>query len=93
MYKRQELVLLPPGLERFHGAVLEAIALQQTFFEAAVPRRAGGASMQEIYTIPEGHTASSKLIEAWGAIEAKYPGWSPAVKDSVYHHLCGLDLF
>lgn len=85
--------VVPEGLERFHGAVLEAIALQKTFFEAAAPRRAGGASMQEVHTIPEGRAASGKLLEAWGAIEARYPGWGPAVKDSVYHHLCGLDLF
>lgn len=84
---------VPDGLERFQGAVLEAVALQTTFFEQAVPRRAGGASMEEVHGIPEGRAASGKLMEAWGAIEARYPGWGPAVKDSVYHHLCGLDLF
>lgn len=84
---------VPNGLEPFHAKVIEAIELHRAFFDQAVPRAAGGASMEQIHQIPEGRTASGKLLEAWGIISARYTAWSPAVKDSVYHHLCGLDLF
>jgi hypothetical protein len=84
---------VPDGLEDFQQDVLGALDLQRRFFEAAVARRADGASMDEVLALPAGHEASGKLVHAWGLMSARYGAWSPEVKDSVYHHLCALDLF
>ncbi len=37
--------------------------------------------------------ASARLIAAWGKMSARYPAWSAETRDSIYHHLCALDLF
>jgi hypothetical protein len=37
--------------------------------------------------------ASSRLIAAWGRMQARYPGWPSETRESIYHHLCALDLF
>jgi len=26
-------------------------------------------------------------------MQARYPAWPPETRDSIYHHLCALDLF
>ena len=83
----------PSGLESFHANVIASIKLQREFFRKAGPRRTSGGSMQQIYAIAEGREASSRLINAWGQMSARYPRWSEATKDSIYHHLCALDLF
>jgi hypothetical protein len=84
---------VPAGLEAFHADVGAALALQGQFFEAAVPARIAGRTMAEVYAIPAGRTASGRLIAAWGRMQARYPGWPAETRDSVYHHLCALDLF
>lgn len=83
----------PAGLERFHADVIAAIELQRTFFRKAGPRRLGGASMNDVYALSEARDASRRLMAAWGAMQARYPRWSAATKDSIYHHLCALDFF
>lgn len=84
---------IPVGLDAFHQDVTGSIELHRAFFEQAVARRAAGATMEEVHRIPEGRQASQRLLAAWGAMEGRYGAWSPAVKDSIYHHLCALDLF
>jgi hypothetical protein len=49
--------------------------------------------MADVYAIPEGRQASARLIAAWGKMSARYPTWSAESRDSIYHHLCALDLF
>jgi hypothetical protein len=83
----------PDGLAAFQEDVAQALALQQTFFARAVPLRQAGRGMPEVYQIPEGRTASARLISAWGRMQARYPSWSAETRDSIYHHLCALDLF
>jgi hypothetical protein len=83
----------PAGLAAFQEDVLQALTLQQAFFEAAVPLRAGGSAMADVYAIPQGRQASAKLVSAWGRMQQRYPAWSAETKDSIYHHLCALDLF
>ena len=83
----------PAGLAPFQEDVRQALALQQSFFAKAVPLREGGASMAEVYQLGEGRQASARLISAWGRMQARYPSWSAETKDSIYHHLCALDLF
>ena len=83
----------PAGLEAFRDDVGGALALQQAFFAKAVPLRQSGRGMPEVYAIAEGRQASSRLIAAWGRMQARYPAWSAETKDSIYHHLCALDLF
>jgi hypothetical protein len=83
----------PAGLEAFRDDVAGALALQQAFFAKAVPLRQSGRGMPEVYAIVEGRQASSRLIAAWGRMQARYPAWSAETKDSIYHHLCALDLF
>ena len=83
----------PAGLGPFQEDVLQALALQQAFFAKAVPLRQSGRSMGDVYQIAEGRQASARLISAWGRMQGRYPSWSPETKDSIYHHLCALDLF
>jgi hypothetical protein len=83
----------PAGLEAFQADVLAAVALQEGFFDAAVPLRQAGKDMAEVYAIPEGRQASARLIAAWAKMQARYPTWPAATRDSIYHHLCALDLF
>jgi hypothetical protein len=83
----------PDGLAAFQEDVAQALALQQAFFARAVPLRQAGRGMPEVYRIPEGRTASARLISAWMRMQARYPSWSAETRDSIYHHLCALDLF
>jgi hypothetical protein len=82
--ERQAADTVPAGLAPFQEDVREAVRLQRAFLAKAAPLREAGRSMAE---------ASSRLISAWGRMQARYPAWSPETKDSVYHHLCALDLF
>jgi len=82
----------PPGLASFQEDVVRAIELQREAFRKAVPLRADGATMEQVWQLGEVHESSKRLLTAWGTISARYQGgWSPAVMDSVYHHLCALD--
>jgi hypothetical protein len=83
----------PAGLEPFRDDVAAAFRLQRTFFEKAVEARRSGGSMDDVWRIAEGRQASGRLIVAWGRMQARYPQWSRETSDSVYHHLCALDLF
>mgnify|MGYP000042662662 CR=1 FL=1 len=84
---------VPGGLQGFRDGVVSAIDQQILFFGKASRARSAGKSFQEIIGYPEGRTASSLLIQAWGAMQSRYPNLSAPVKDSAYHHLCALDLF
>jgi hypothetical protein len=83
----------PAGLAPFQDDIVAALELQRRFFTRAGALRLGGGSMDEIYAIPEGRQASGRLIAAWQKMQARYPAWDPATRDSIYHHLCALDLF
>jgi hypothetical protein len=83
----------PSGLAPFQEDVLQALALQQAFFAKAAPLRQSGSGMADVYRIAEGRQASARLISAWGKMQGRYPSWAPETKDSIYHHLCALDLF
>ena len=83
----------PEGLRAFQDDVVAALGLQRAFFTAAVPLRQGGASMSDVYRIPEGKQASQRLLSAWGRMQSRYAAWSRETADSIYHHLCALDLF
>lgn len=83
----------PPGLEAFRDDVTAAIELQRAFFAKAAAARGAGRSMPEVFAIPEGRQASARLIAAWGKMQARYPRLSRETSDSIYHHLCALDLF
>ncbi|MFA7338082.1 MAG: hypothetical protein WC028_14950 [Candidatus Obscuribacterales bacterium] len=84
---------LPGGLQGFRDGVINALDQQILFFGKASRARASGKSFQEVMGYSEGRNASTLLIGAWSAMSARYPGLSPAVSDSAYHHLCALDLF
>ena len=90
---RQKIDSVPAGLEPFQEDVLAALALQQAFFSKAAALRQVGRGMDEVYSVTEGRQASARLIAAWSRMQARYPGWPPETRDSIYHHLCALDLF
>lgn len=90
---RQRTEEVPAGLEPFQQDVLGALELQRTFFSKAEAERERGGSMDDVYRIPEGRLASARLIAAWGRMRARYPGWPSETRESIYHHLCALDLF
>lgn len=83
----------PDGLEPFNADVVEALRLQRAFFARAVALRGQGRSMAEVYAVPAGREASRRLLAAWSKMQRRYPAWSQATRDSIYHHLCALDLF
>ncbi len=83
----------PSGLENLKAQVIGAIDNQAMFFDKAQKMRQQGKSYQEVMQVPEGRTASQMLMVAWSEMARRYPSWSPQVKDSIYHHLCALDLF
>jgi hypothetical protein len=58
-----------------------------------VPLREAGRGMADVYQIAEGRQASARLISAWGRMQARYLAWSSETSNSIYHHLCALDLF
>lgn len=90
---RQAAETIPAGLEPFQQDVLGALELQRIFFSKAQAERERGASMRDVYRIPEGRQASSRLVAAWGRMQARYPGWPSETRESIFHHLCALDLF
>ncbi|MBK9144166.1 MAG: hypothetical protein IPM23_16855 [Candidatus Melainabacteria bacterium] len=83
----------PKGLETFRNQVVKAIQLQMSFFDKASTLSEKGASWGQIMAVPEGKQASSLLFAAWAQMQSRYPAWDAGTKDSVYHHLCALDLF
>lgn len=83
----------PGGLETFKAQVVSAIDNQCSFFDKAQKMRQQGKPYDEVMQVPEGKTASQMLMAAWNEMSKRYPSWSPEVKDSIYHHLCALDLF
>lgn len=85
---------VPDGLAPFAGNVTNAIELQRAFFRKAIPARAHGTSYEQVFRIPEARQASRLLLGAWSKMTRRYDGaWSPATRDSMYHHLCALDFF
>jgi hypothetical protein len=84
---------VPTGLEGFTEDVTAALDLQRSAFEQAVKARIGGGPAGEEYRRPEGRAASQRLIAAWAKMMRRYPDWSAEMHDSIYHHLCALDLF
>ena len=92
---RQKFLQLatPKGLEGFKNDVINGLDKQIVFFQKSAKMRADGKSAQDILAIPEGKAASSLYMSAWQKIETCYPGLSAPVKDSMYHHLCALDIF
>ena len=92
--RRIEAEPIPKGLSPFSADVVSAIRLQSAFFRRAVTARQRGTSLESIFGFPEARTASNRLLAAWSKMEHRYNGaWTPATKDSIYHHLCALDLF
>lgn len=83
----------PGSLTAFRDDVSAAMELQMTFFTKAVARRRAGETFEQVIGMPEGREASGRLHSAWGKMSARYPSWSADTKDSIYHHLCALDLF
>lgn len=83
----------PAGLEAFKRQAIAAIDMQVAFFNKATQMRNGKSSMDEVLKIPEGRQASTMLQQAWGEMATRYPAMGSDVKDSIYHHLCALDLF
>jgi hypothetical protein len=83
----------PAGLAPFRDDVVAAIDLQRRFFEQAVALRAQGRDMRAVYAVPEGRQASARLFAGFAKMQARYPQWPAATRESIFHHLCALDLF
>lgn len=90
---RQGTDAVPVGLEPFQADVLGALERQQAFFTKAAALRLSGRGMDAVYGVSEGRQASGRLMAAWSRMQGRYPGWPPETRDSIYHHLCALDLF
>ena len=84
---------VPAGLEPFRDDLVAALELQQTFFRKGVAIRKSGETMPAVYAVPEGRAASARLFAAWAKMQSRYPSWNAETKDSIFHHLCALDLF
>lgn len=95
---------VPDGLEAFQEDVLAALRLQQAFFtkatgplrDAASEALSGDgwdAAWAAMFKVPEGRQASARLQAAWARMQQRYVSWPAETQDSVFHHLCALDLF
>lgn len=83
----------PRGLESFRDQVLSAVSLQMSFFAKARSISKNGGNFNQMIGLPEGKQASSQLHAAWASMISRYPSLPGETKDSIYHHLCALDLF
>ncbi len=83
----------PAGLEAFATDVTTALDQQESFFVAALETRRNGGTMAQAYQHPDGRRASQNLFAAWAQMQKRYPSWPAETRESVYHHLCALDLF
>jgi hypothetical protein len=84
---------VPPGLEGFAQDVTAAIELQRDAFQQAVRARGQGSPPDAVFRIPAAREASHRLLAAWSKMSLRYPDWPQPMRESVYHHLCALDLF
>jgi hypothetical protein len=91
--KRIRTETVPAGLEGFAQDVVAAVELQRDAFQEAVRARAQGGPPDAVFRTPEAREASHRLIAAWGKMSQRYPDWPEPMRESVYHHLCALDLF
>jgi len=83
----------PRGLETFRNEVMNGIILQMTFFKKATTAAEAGSDFKTIMKIPEGKQASAQLQAAWSQLKSHYTNIGPMTENSLYHHLCALDLF
>lgn len=83
----------PRGLELFRNQLMQGIILQIKFFDKAATAAEAGTDFNTILKIPEGKQASSQLQSAWGQLKARYTNFGPTTENSMYHHLCALDMF
>lgn len=83
----------PRGLETFRNEVLHGLITQMKFFEKASTAAEAGTDFNSILKIPEGRQASNHLQSAWSQLKARYTNCSPTTENSMYHHLCALDMF
>lgn len=93
LQSRLRAELAPESLVPFRDDVTAAMDLQMTFFTKAVAKRQAGETFEQVIVIPEGREASGRLQAAWGKMSVRYSAWNQETKDSIYHHLCALDLF
>lgn len=87
-----------PELQAFQKDVIKGIELQMIFFEKArdtVKSKPFPQGYNSMMNIPEGRQASKILIASWQKISKHYKGFKghEKTKDSIFHHLCALDLF
>ena len=81
------------AMTKFRTAVLEALELQMTFFKKVMKRTDIRIVSDRFNAVPEGKQASDKLKKAWKVTLAEYPELSKPMRDSLFHHLCALDVF
>lgn len=62
--------------------------------EAEARRRWSAANGRVFPSIGAGVQGSERLRAAWATLESRYEKtWAAAVKDSMFHHLCAMDLY
>ena len=84
----------PSSMRAFRDDLVAGLEGEMTAYGAAfAARRSGNEAIQALGAAPGGREASGRLISAWQKMEARYPKWTPDVKNSLYHHLCALDIF
>lgn len=92
-YEKIKAEPTPRGLETFRNQLLTALGLQMSFFAKGTQMCKSGSNFNQIIALPEGHQASAQLQAAWSSMMGRYPSLPADTKDSIYHHLCALDLF
>lgn len=77
--------LTPPStLKKLPGQVARALALQKEIYLQAL--KGGDLDRQK-------HSQSGSLLRgAWNTVDRRFPKKSPAVKKSLFHHFCALDI-
>lgn len=95
---RDDLLAALDGQLVFHQKVVQGVLTEVSRMQALSPaeqeRRFPEILRRLAVSIPEGKQASNRLRAAWAKLEARWgKTWRPAVKDSLFHHLCALDVF
>ena len=80
------------NMKAFKESIVRVLALQRTFFKKLIALDNKYPVSKKMKRVPERKEISATLKEAWKLTRATYPNISSAVRDSLFNHLCALDI-
>lgn len=80
------------NMKAFKESMLRVLSLQRTFFKKLIAQDSTEPVSEKMKRIPERKEISATLKAAWKLTRKTYPNISSAVRDSLFNHLCALDI-